>query len=343
MSHPPRRCLVRGSLNIDEFFYVQDVVRPGQTISSTKFERRAGGKGANQAAAVSRAGGPVSLVGAVGEDGAWLVRDLEDYGVSTANISVIKEATGRAIIQLTPQGENCIILHKGANFALPDPPTQSDVERHLIGISHLLLQNEIPWASTLAYLEHAHARGIVTVFNPSPMPADAELHAFPWAALSWLIVNEGEADSLLRMIGGNPGNHKVEEGYPVNWPDDSNLRPAFSTLNKLRHSERLVSTGIVCTLGAAGILASICGLKEILFFSAAALEGSVRDTTGAGDCFSGYFVAGLMEYRKNHLSKDEAVELLRLCVQAAGICVEKNGAMESIPERPVVEARLSRK
>jgi hypothetical protein len=117
------------------------------------------------------------------------------------------------------------------------------------------------------------------------------------------------------MIGGNPGNHKVEEGYPVNWPDDSNLRPAFSTLNKLRHSERLVSTGIVCTLGAAGILASICGLKEILFFSAAALEGSVRDTTGAGDCFSGYFVAGLMEYRKNHLSKDEAVELLRLCVQ----------------------------
>jgi ribokinase len=167
------------------------------------------------------------------------------------------------------------VLHKGANFALPDPPTENDVERHLTGISHLLLQNEIPWASTLAYLEYAHARGIVTAFNPSPMPADAELHAFPWAALSWLIVNEGEAESLLRMTGGNPVDHKVEEGYPVNWPDDNNLRLAFSTLDKLRHSERLVSTGVVCTLGASGVLASICGFKEVLYCPAAALEGNV--------------------------------------------------------------------
>jgi len=207
------------------------------------------------------------------------------------------------------------VLHKGANFALPDPPTQNDVGRHLTGFSHLLLQNEIPWASTLAYLECAHARGIVTVFNPSPMPADAELHAFPWAALSWLIVNEGEAKSLLRMIGGNPRDHKVKEGYPVNWPDDNNLRLAFSTLIKLRHKECLVSTGVVCTLGPAGVLASICDLKEILYFPAVALEGNVRDTTGAGDCFTGYFVAGLMESRNNQLSKDEALELLRLCVQ----------------------------
>jgi hypothetical protein len=32
----------------------------------------------------------VSLVGAVGEDGTWLVRDLEGYGVSTADVSVIQ-------------------------------------------------------------------------------------------------------------------------------------------------------------------------------------------------------------------------------------------------------------
>src|SRR6266478_765195 len=207
------------------------------------------------------------------------------------------------------------VLHKGANFTLPDPPTQNDIERHLTGISHLLLQNEIPWASTLTYLEHAHARGIVTIFNPSPMPADAELHTFPWVALSWLIVNEGEAEGLLHVISRNPRNHDVEEEYPVNWPDDNNLRLAFSTLNKLRHSERLVSTGVVCTLGAAGVLASICGLKEILYLPATALEGNVRDTTGAGDCFTGYFAAGLMESRNKQPSKNEAVELLRLCVQ----------------------------
>ena len=124
------------------------------------------------------------------------------------------------------------------------------------------------------------------------MLADSELYAFPWTALSWLIVNEGEAESLLRMIGGNPGIHKVKDD-----PDDNDLRLAFSTLNELRHSEHLVSTGVVCTLGAAGVLASICGLKEILYVPAAALDGSVRDTTGAGDCFTGYFVAGLMEFK----------------------------------------------
>jgi len=50
----------------------------------------------------------VSLVGAVGEDGEWLIRDLEGYGVSVANVSIVKEVTGRAIVQLTPEGENCI-------------------------------------------------------------------------------------------------------------------------------------------------------------------------------------------------------------------------------------------
>ena len=213
--------------------------------------------------------------------------------------------------RLTPQLYT--VLHKGANFALPDLP--NDIERHLTGISHLLLQNEIPWAGTLAYLEYAHARGIVTTFNPSPMPSDTELRAFPWTTLSWLLVSEGEAESLLRAIGGNREAHKVEVQYPVNWPDDKTVKLAFSTLNNLRHGERLASTSVVCTLGAAGVLASICGLKEILYLPAAALEGNVRDTTGAGDCLTGYFVAGLMELRSEQLSVDEAVGLLRLSVQ----------------------------
>jgi ribokinase len=213
-----------------------------------------------------------------------------------------------------------IVLHKGANFSLSDPPAQGDVERHLMGMSHLLLQNEIPWATILAFLKYAHARGLVTIFNPSPMPLDIQLQAFPWVALSWLIVNEGEAGSLLRVIGGNHRYHEFEGAYPANWPDDNNIRSAFSTLNRLCLGEHLASTSIVCTLGAAGVLASIRGLGETLYFPAAALEGNVRDTTGAGDCFTGYFVASLMRFGSKQLSKDDAVELLRLSVQVCLSC-----------------------
>jgi len=148
------------------------------------------------------------------------------------------------------------------------------------------------------------------------MPVDAQLRAFPWPSLSWLIVNEGEAESLLRVIGGNPQHHNIDDKeYPANWPDDHNLKSAFSTLIKLCCSEPLASTSVVCTLGAAGVLALIRGLREMIFLPVVALEGDVRDTTGAGDCFTGYFVAGLVQFGNNLLSKHEAVELLRFSVQ----------------------------
>lgn len=64
------------------------IVRPGETISSTSFTKRAGGKGANQAYAVAKAGAAVDLDGAVGQDGTW-VRDMlaqGSVGVDTVRI-----------------------------------------------------------------------------------------------------------------------------------------------------------------------------------------------------------------------------------------------------------------
>jgi ribokinase len=215
----------------------------------------------------------------------------------------------------------CIVLHKGANYALPDPPARSDVGRHLTGISHLLLQNEIPWTTTLAYLELAHTQGIITIFNPSPLPTDIQLHNFPWIALSWLIVNEGEAEILLRVMGRNSRNDDAEEEYHTDWPRDNNVRVAFSTLSKLSRCNALASTGIVCTLGAKGVVASLSGLRETLYFPAAMLQGNVRDTTGAGDCFTGYFVAGLMHFGNKQLSQNEMIEILQSSVQ---VCLPRS-------------------
>lgn len=105
---------------------VSDAVRPGETIFSTELERRVGGKGANQAVAVARAGGNVALVGAVGEDGGWVIDQLRAYGVDVSAVhkaevrqddeyrlhpSVkvqLQGLTGRSTILLSPNGQKPI-------------------------------------------------------------------------------------------------------------------------------------------------------------------------------------------------------------------------------------------
>ncbi|PBK71843.1 Ribokinase-like protein [Armillaria solidipes] len=325
------RCLIRGSINIDEFFHVKDIVRPGETISSNNLEKRAGGKGANQAVAVARAGGQVDLVGAIGRDGIWVKSQLENAGVDVSGVLVAEESTGRAVIQLTSKGENSIILYKGANFSsIPQRPMHPRT-------THILLQNEIPFPDTLAQITAANdpslPQPLSTIFNPSPMPSQTQLLQFPWDKLTWLIVNEGEASDLVDILLPSPASLVPNEDYAS--------LSAYPVI--LRLAERIPTTNIVCTLGAAGVLALLPSFEgNPVYLPAARLEGTVRDTTGAGDCFTGYLVAGLMkiEQEETPLTRDRLTDVLRRCVQAAGMCVEKRGAMESIPAGSDVDTRL---
>ena len=52
----------------------------------------------------------------------------------------------------------------------------------------------------------------------------------------------------------------------------------------------------------------------------------MRDTTGAGDTFVGYFVAGLV-------AGQSVEECLRKASQAGAICVSRPGAADSIPKK----------
>ena len=79
------------SLDIDEFFLLPSIVEPGETISSTDFFKKAGGKGANQAYALARAGGPVDLDGCVGPDGSWVLEMLKEGGVGVDRCKVVND------------------------------------------------------------------------------------------------------------------------------------------------------------------------------------------------------------------------------------------------------------
>lgn len=76
--------------DVDEFFDLPHIVRPGETISSTGMTKRAGGKGANQAFALAKAGAKVVLDGNVGMDGKWVKEMLEVNGVDVSRVGVLE-------------------------------------------------------------------------------------------------------------------------------------------------------------------------------------------------------------------------------------------------------------
>lgn len=63
-------------------------MRTGETISSHAYENSVGGKGANQAIAIVRAGGTVQFYGIIGKDAIWIRDRMVNYGIDVSGIIV---------------------------------------------------------------------------------------------------------------------------------------------------------------------------------------------------------------------------------------------------------------
>lgn len=285
-----------GSLNLDYVYQVPHFVRPGETLSSTDFQKFSGGKGGNQSLALGLAGAKVFHAGKIGPDGRWLLERLQAAGVDTSLIAIGDEPTGHAIIQVNPDGENAILLHPGANHAL----TGADLSRafHTTTPGGLLLtQNEINLLPDI--LRTAKAHGMTIAFNPAPFtPA---VLTYPLDLVDLFILNEIEGAEL------------TGETTPAR------------ILAALR--ARFPQAAAVLTLGAAG--ARYQDATQTL--SVPAEKVTAVDTTAAGDTFTGYFLAAWAE--------GQPVETcLRVGCKAAGLCVQRPGAAESIPRKEEVYA-----
>jgi len=158
----------------------------------------------------------------------------------------------------------------------------------------------------MEYLSAAHTLGIVTIMNPSPLLTAEQTRVFPWEKLTWLIVNEGEAGDLLASVGDPQTVDMVElvlpsEGAPE---DETVIRSAHAVGSKLANHPTFKDVGVICTLGSVGLVAFVSlaqdGGKKAFYLPSAKLDGPVVDTTGAGDCFTGYFVSGLMGMKQGH-------------------------------------------
>ena len=226
-----------------------------------------------------------------------LLETLDRNGINRDHVKVTDGATGHAIIQNSPDGDNCILLYGGANQAI----TRAQVDEVLAQFAAgdlLVLQNEV---NELDYLmERAYERGLRIALNPSPM--NEAIDALPLHMVAWLILNEVEAAQIL----GSP----VTDG---------------AAAARILH-EKLPHTAIVLTMGKDGSYYDD-GAQQA---SQSAFPVQAVDTTAAGDTYTGFFLAGVAE----GLPVQGA---MALAAKAAAISVTRPGAAPSIPKREEVK------
>ena len=287
-----------GSLNIDCTYHVPHIVRPGETIASTRVQRSVGGKGANQSAAIALAGGSVYHAGKIGKDGLFILEELKSRGANVDFISIDETVpTGQAIIQVDASGQNSIVLFAGTNACIQK--CEIDAALSLFGEGdYVVLQNEI---SGLEYIfEKALQKKMKIVFNPSPF--DPSLLSLPIDRVSLLFVNEIEGAAMSQVS---------IEGVA---PEDA----ANGILRSL--SAKFPDAEIVLTMGKEGAWHSFKGAAE----KGSIVDLPVVDTTGAGDTFTGYFLV-------SRLKGYSVKEALALACKASSLAVSRPGAMEAIP------------
>jgi len=293
-----------GSLNIDHVYRVDHIVKPGETLAGDSYEVFAGGKGANQSAALALAGAAVAHAGRIGEDGRWLLDELEQVGVDVSSIVVDPETpTGHAVIQVeADSGQNAIFLYPGGNHRITPGQVEAIFKRGFDS-PILLLQNEIN--STPDLISKASTHGWSICVNPAPFTADID--EWPLDLVDLLVVNQTEAAGLA-------------SGAPADAPE-SLLDALFG---------RFPRTEVLLTLGARGaVLRGPDGRCQV----EAVHAGAPVDTTAAGDTFIGYFLAA-------RASGKSPEECLRRAATAAGICVTRRGARASIPRLDEVQTIL---
>ena len=248
------KTLVFGSCNLDFNYSVPAVVAPGETAAVSAMHKSPGGKGLNQAIALQKAGLQTYFAGLRGPDGELLLQTLADAGVDARFFRRCAEPTGQAHIQVTPTGENAILLYRGANGLI----TREMIDDTLafFGPGDLLvLQNEVSELDHM--IEAGFRKGMKTVLNPSPI--SAAMTCVDYSKTDLVFMNEVELAGLSGGRGAAALIADMRKKYPAaHW---------------------------VITLGGQGSLY----FDAHALYRQPAFSVDAVDTTCAGDTFTGYF------------------------------------------------------
>lgn len=290
--------VVCGSINMDLVCRGPRIPKPGETILGYEFNTYFGGKGSNQAVALSRLGLQTYMVGCVGNDmyGEQMKSALIADGIYIDYIETVEGSSGTAHIMVEDSGENSIVVIPGANKRVSKEMILK-AEAVIMESQYLLAQLEIPIDVVKEFLKMGKNHNIKTILNPAPMP------------------KKGLSDQLLGVVDMLIPNETEMEILTGKLVTDIE---SFKEAAKFLHNKGIKE--VLCTVGALGAFYSN---QEKTVYQPAFKVKAV-DTTCAGDSFIG----GLLTYLSNGRSIEEA---MKFASKVASIVVTKEGAQQSIP------------
>ena len=288
-------CVI-GSLNMDLVVNVDTMPKPGQTIIGSNFKEVPGGKGANQAVAMARLNGNVSMIGKVGEDGfgQTLINSLKNDKVDTTYIQTSKGATGVALITVDKNAQNYIVVSPGANFEVKEDDIDNNIEARK-NSDIVVLQLETPLNTIKYALNKAKELNKYTILNPAPA-----------------VKLDDEIIKNVDLLTPNETELEIISGVSIETEED--IQKAAQIMIEKGVKELIV------TLGSKG---SLYINKEKSMFKKAYKVEAV-DTTAAGDSYTGALAVAL--------SQDKNIEdAMDFASKVGALSVLKEGAQSSLP------------
>ena len=267
-----KRITVIGSISTDFFARAPRVPKKGETITGFSFDTGFGGKGANQAIAISKLGGTVSMIGAVGSDrfAEPLINNLTENGVNADNVERVTDInSGSALITLAEQDNNIIYI-PGANNKVSEKIIHSS-KKIILESDLIVIQNEIPEKTVEYVINLCQKAGVPILLNPAPA---RKIDRALIDQVTYLTPNETECEVLFP----NKDIKSVLKEYP----------------NKLIVT--LGSEGVIYHNGNSIVKVDPIEPKEIV------------DTTGAGDTFNGALSIAIV----NDFSLEQAIKFANL-------------------------------
>ena len=301
------RILLVGSVMMDLILRCERAPEPSESVLGHDYRNAPGGKGSNAAVAAARAGAKVSAYATLGKDtnGEYLLDCWKKEGVDTTH-TLFKDGanTGFVTITLEDNGQNRLIIFRGANMLTPPDGLDKAFEDPFDAV---LLQFEIPFETNKRAIEIANEKGVITVLDAGPAQS-YDLENLPPVTI--LSPNETETKALVGI-------------YPADHESCLEASKKLMERNKCKY--------VVLKLGDRGSYIYGEGLDVMV----PPYKVDAVDPTAAGDAFTGVLA-------KAYVEMGDIVEACKVANAAGALTCTKLGAQPSLPTLAEIDAFLAK-